>query len=98
VTPELSPLMRWTLAVLIGGGAAGVVHGSTALLRLKSSAFTAGLGNAGIATGELLGSLALGLLGLIAPLVAVAVVVLLLVAVTRRFMARRDTRPPAGLV
>ena len=45
VTPELSPLVRWTLALLVGGGAAGLVQGGTTLLRLKSSLLTAGLGN-----------------------------------------------------
>jgi hypothetical protein len=41
-TPDLPPLVRWTLALVAGGGAAGLVHAGTALLRLKSSAFTAG--------------------------------------------------------
>jgi len=40
VTPELSPLLRWTLAVVAGGGAAGLVQSSTALLRFQSSGFT----------------------------------------------------------
>ena len=53
VTPELSPLLRWTLAVIAGGGAAGVVQSGTALLRLHSPAFTAGFGNPVVATGEL---------------------------------------------
>src|SRR4029453_10525233 len=53
VTPELSPLLRWTLAIVAGGGAAGLVQGGTALLRLKSSAFTAGVGNPVLATGGL---------------------------------------------
>ena len=84
VTPELSPLLRWTLAIVAGGGAAGLVQGGTALLRLKSSAFTAGVGNPVLATGELVGSLALSALALLAPLVAAAVVVLVLVVSTRR--------------
>src|SRR5215467_9763515 len=37
VTPELSPFLRWSLAVLAGGSAAGLVQAATALLRLKSS-------------------------------------------------------------
>src|SRR5262245_31850942 len=55
-TPDLSPFLRWTLAVVAGGGAAGLVQTGTALVRLKSSAFTAGLGNPLIASGELAGS------------------------------------------
>jgi hypothetical protein len=88
VTPELSPLMRWTLAVVAGGGAAGLVQAGTALLRLKSSAFTAGIGNPVIATGELAGSLVLSALGLLAPLLAAAAVILVLVVVIRRLVRR----------
>ena len=86
VTPELSPLVRWTLAIVAGGGAAGLVQGGTALLRLKSSAFTAGVGNPVLATGELVGSLALSALALLAPLLAAAVVILVLVFLDRRLV------------
>jgi hypothetical protein len=86
VTPELSPLVRWTLAIVAGGGAAGLVQGGTALLRLKSSAFTAGVGNPVVATGELVGSLVLSGLALLAPLLAAAVVILVLVFLMRRLV------------
>ncbi|MFI5076861.1 MAG: DUF4126 domain-containing protein [Vicinamibacteria bacterium] len=95
VTPELSPLMRWTLAVVAGGGAAGLVQAGTALLRLKSSAFTAGIGNPVIATGELAGSLVLSALGLLAPLLAAAAVILVLVVVIRRLVRRVSGVSPA---
>ena len=93
VTPELSPLLRWTLAIIAGGGAAGLVHAGTALLRLKSSTFTAGAGNPVVATGELAGSLVLSVLGLLWPLLAGAVVVFVLVVLSRRLVALlRDRR------
>ena len=94
VTPELSPLLRWTLAIVAGGGAAGLVQAGTALLRLKSSTFTAGAGNPLVATGELVGSFALSGLALLAPLLAAAVVVLLLVVLARRLGAVLRERPP----
>lgn len=62
------------------------MQGGTALLRLKSSAFTAGVGNPVLATGELVGSLALSALALLAPLLAAAVVILVLVVSTRRLV------------
>jgi hypothetical protein len=95
VTPELSPLLRWTLAIVAGGGAAGLVQAGTALLRLKSSTFTAGVGNPAVATGELVGSLALSGLALLAPLLAGAVVVLVLVVLARRLVALLRERPRA---
>ena len=97
VTPELSPLVRWTLAILAGGGTAGLVQAGTALLRLKSSMFTAGMGNPVVATGELVGSLGLSLLALLVPLVATAIVVLIFVLLGRRLVLllreRRRTNP-----
>ena len=88
VTPELSPLLRWTLALVAGGGAAGLVHAGTALVRLQSSALTVGAGNPVVATGELAGSLLLSALALLAPLLALALVVAALLVVARRLVGR----------
>ena len=96
VTPELSPLLRWTLAIVAGGGAAGLVQSSTALLRFQSSGFTGGLANPVLATAELLGSLALSVLGVLAPVLAAGLVVLVLVGLGwgyRRATSRRNTAP-----
>lgn len=96
VTPELSPLLRWTLAVVAGGGAAGLVQSSTALLRLKSSSFTAGLANPVLATAELAGSFTLCVVAVLVPVVAAVLVVLLLVGLGclyRRATSRRNAAP-----
>lgn len=90
VTPELSPLLRWTLAIVAGGGAAGLVQSGTTLLRLHSSTLTAGLGNPVVATGELAGSVSLSVLAVLAPLLAAMLVVLLLVGLGGFY--RRATR------
>lgn len=76
VMTDLPPIVKWTTAVIAGGGAAGLTQGLTSLLRAKSTAMTAGLGNHVIATGELGGALILSLLALAAPLAAVGVVAL----------------------
>lgn len=96
VTPELSPLLRWTLAVVAGGGAAGLVQSGTTLLRLHSSAFTAGFGNPVVASGELAGSVSLSVLALLAPVLAAALVVVVLVGLGgfyRRATRRRNAAP-----
>jgi len=96
VTPELSPLLRWTLAIVAGGGAAGLVQSSTALLRFQSSGFTGGLANPVLATAELLGSLALSVLGVLAPALGAGLVVLVLVGLGwgyRRATSRRNAAP-----
>ena len=74
VISDLPPLVKWTTAVIAGGGAAGITQGLTSLLRAKSTVMTAGLGNHAVATGELGGALVISLLALAAPLLAVAVV------------------------
>src|SRR6478672_7212872 len=52
----MSPFLKWTLAVIAGGGAAGLVQGATVLARGASTATTAGLANPILATIELAGS------------------------------------------
>jgi len=99
VLTELDPVVRWTLAAIAGGGAAGVVHGSMALLRKLSSLATGGLGNHVVATGEAGGSLALSALAVLAPLAALAgllLVALLLARAVRRRRALRAAATGAG--
>jgi hypothetical protein len=75
VMTDLPPLVKWTTAVIAGGGAAGLTQSATALLRAKSTAFTGGLGNPVVATAELGGSVLVSLLALLLPLAALALVV-----------------------
>ncbi len=78
VITDLPPMVKWTTAIIAGGGVAGLTQGVTALLRAKSTVFTGGVGNPVIATTELGSSLLLSLLALTAPFIALGVVVLLL--------------------
>ena len=86
---DLPPWLQYAIAIVGAGGTAGVVHASTSLLRLKSSAATAGIGNPVLATLELLGSVLIALLALLAPVIALVAVVALVVVVTKRLSARR---------
>ena len=96
VTPELSPLLRWTLAIIAGGGMAGLVQAGTAMLRLKSSAFTGGVGNPLLATTELMGALALSGLALLVPLLALAAVLVALALLGWRLAVSRRGRREAA--
>src|SRR6266704_4188577 len=64
---DLSPFLKWTLAIIAGGGAAGMVQATTVLTRGASTAGTAGLGNPLVATAELAGSLLTSIFALLAP-------------------------------
>jgi hypothetical protein len=76
VMTDLPPLVKWTTAVIAGGGAAGLTQGLTSLLRAKSTLLTGGLGNHALATGELGGALIVSLTALAAPMAALALVAL----------------------
>ncbi len=74
VMTDLPPIVKWTTAVIAGGGAAGLTQGLTSLLRAKSTVMTGGLGNHVLATGEWGGALLVSLLALAFPVMAVALV------------------------
>jgi Domain of unknown function (DUF4126) len=97
VLTDLPPWLQYSIAIIGAGGTAGVVHASTSVLRLKSSAATAGFGNPILATLELGGSIAIALLAVIAPLLALAAAVLIVWIVARRVTAwrRASARAPA---
>src|SRR6516164_506991 len=78
VMTDVPPMVKWTAAVIAGGGVAGLTQGVTTLLRAKSTLLTGGLGNVVIATAELGGALLVSLLALAAPLVALGLVILFL--------------------
>ena len=74
----MSPFLRWSLAIIAGGGVAGVVQTLTGLTRVASTATTGGLGNPLLATGEAVSSVGLSFLAIAIPLAAAAAVVAVL--------------------
>ena len=88
VMVDLPPWLYYPVAIVGAGSTAGLVAGSTSLLRLKSSALTAGLGNAFLATFELLGAFGVAVVAVLVPVLALAVVVVLLAFAIRRLTGR----------
>lgn len=88
---DLPPVLKWTTAVIAGGGAAGITQSLTSLLRAKSTLATGGLANPVLSTAELGGSLLVSILALLVPVVALAMVIAALVWLFRRVrrLARR---------
>jgi Domain of unknown function (DUF4126) len=72
---NLPPAIKWATAIIAGGGVAGITQGMTALLRAKSTVMTAGFGNPVLATLELVGAMLLAVLALLAPFVAIALII-----------------------
>lgn len=88
VMTDMDPLLKWTLAIVAGGGAAGATQALTTALRGASSITTLGLANPLVATAEVGGSLALSLLSLALPFLAAALVVVFLSFLLFRFLRR----------
>jgi len=89
---DLSPFMKWSLALIAGGGMAGTVQAGTALLRGLSTVSTGGTANMIISTLELAGSLATTLLALLVPILAFTLAVITAIWVLWR-MLHRPAKP-----
>jgi hypothetical protein len=87
---DVSPLAQWSLAIIAGGGTAAVVQGGTVATRLTSSTTSAGIGNPLFATLETTASAVLAVVSIVAPVIAVALI--LLVVGTMYYAARTVLR------
>ena len=72
---EMPPLVRWSLALIGGGAAAGLIQGATVLLRLKSLALSGGLTNPLVSTAELAGSTITSVLVILLPILCLALLI-----------------------
>jgi Domain of unknown function (DUF4126) len=97
VAPDMNPLVQWTLALVAGGGTAGLTKGILNLLRGTSTAASGGLANPIFAALELAMSILLSALAITVPVVAGVVVIALfgfaiykLVQLVSRIRSRRS--------
>lgn len=84
VMTDVPAAVMWPVAIIAGGGAAGLTKGSTALLRAKAGVMTGGLANPVVSTVETVGATGLALLAILVPLLCLAAVGALLFWVTRK--------------
>jgi hypothetical protein len=91
---DVSPLLKWTLAIVAGGGVAGAVQASTVTVRATSSATTGGLGNPLVSISEFFGSVVTTILAIVVPLVTVALLAIGFFLIGRQL--RRISRPRRG--
>ena len=87
---DLPPVLTWGIALIGGGGAAGLLHGATSLLRLKSTAVTGGAGNPVISTGELIGAVVTSAMALLVPVACAVLLVVVLAWAVRQRSRLRD--------
>ena len=94
---SLDPFMRWSLAIIAGGGSAAVVQGGTILARVASTATTGGVANFVVSTLETLAGFVFPILSIVVPLVTLALLIVVVACmyyagreIARRLFARPD--------
>lgn len=94
---DVSPFLKWSLAVVAGGGVAGVVQATTVLARGLSLTGTGGMANPLIATAELGGSVLTALAAVLAPFFAAGLVIMLIGICAYKLLRRRAGKVPPVL-
>lgn len=92
ISTPMDPWMQWLFGALAGGAAAGIVQGSTVLIRAASTLTTGGFGNPVVASAETALALLLSVLAIVVPLLGIAaciVAIVLLVRTWKRYRARK---------
>lgn len=80
---ELDPLLKWTLAIVLGGGAALNVQMLTIKARALSSVFTSGIGNPIVSTIENVSSALVSFLAIFLPVLAIAFLIFVIYLIFR---------------
>jgi len=88
VLPVDNDFLKWAAGFIFGGGAAAAVQSGSVLTRLASTKFTAGAGNAVVATGEHAAAFGTSVLSLFIPLIIVAVIIILVAYILLKFGKR----------
>jgi hypothetical protein len=91
VIGDVSPLLRWSMAIIAGGGVAATVQSATVFLRGTSSLTTGGLGNGVVSTAEWVSSLFTAIFAVLLPLVALVFVLVLAILWVRQ-RSRQNSR------
>ena len=97
---DMDPWLAWSVAIIGGGGSAGVVQGLTTITRQISSLATAGFGNPLVSTAEAGASLVMTALAVLLPGVAVVLFLLLAFFGAKKLLAlrRRAENEADGIV
>ena len=90
---DMSPFLRWTLAVIAGGGAASLVQGGTVATRVLSTSTSGGLTNPLVSTAELGCSFLTSVLSVFVPELALLLLAVLGLWLGLKYWKRRRLKP-----
>lgn len=88
---DASPLLKWSLAIIAGGGVSGVIQTGTVVVRTATTTMTAGLGNFVVSSVELLSAIAMTILAIVVPVVGFIVLAFAFYKMARRLVNARCT-------
>lgn len=94
VMADIPPAILWPVAIIGGGGVAGLTKASSAVVRAKAGLTTAGLANPVVATGETAGAVGVAIAAIVIPIVCLLVVMAAVLWLARRAL-RFMSRAPA---
>ncbi len=97
VLGDLDPMLRWSLAAVVGGGGAALVQIPTAIARGVSTWTTGGVANPVVSTAEAVGSTGLSIASVLVPFFAVLLLALLVAFVLIRRRDRSRSRAASAL-
>ena len=80
------PILQWAIAIVAGGGMSATIQTATVAARGISSTFTLGVANPVVATGENIASVALALIALLFPILAILFTIMVALLLVRRSM------------
>lgn len=96
---DLSPLLKWSLAIIAGGTASGVTQLTTSTLRAVSTTATAGLGNWALNIIESITSIVASILSILLPFFSVLLFIAVMIIfikifqiIKRKFSKKREKR------
>ena len=95
---SMDPMLKWGLAAIAGGGAAGIIHGGMAAIRGAASAATGGLGNSVVTTAETASASIVAVLACVLPVAAglLAAAAIYFLVRTGLALKRKLRRSPGG--
>lgn len=98
VVTDIDPFFKWTMAIIAGGGMAGLVQAKSVVARGISSATTAGFANPLVSTVELGGAVTTATVSVLMPVIALVLVFAVLVWMLRgkRTSIPSDGTPASG--
>jgi hypothetical protein len=92
VITGMDPLLKWTVAAIVGGAVAGTVQAATGLTRGVSLISTGGLANPLVSSAEAVGAVAMSTMAIFVPLAAAVLLVFAIAILLLRRRGRRARR------